>query len=222
MIFRHFLSICLCAVYPVFLTLSGCTSYGPAKHPELAPPSEGSADEIVAGDSTFEIHFVPLFDKERANAYLGINPARSKIMPALVKVVNLDKQPIKVDLRGSYLVVDPNEHWNSLELGEAIRRALRNDAEVVGWMFAFGLPAWYAAAGNAANTNRTLEQDYHAKYFKPTLINAGASGQGVVFFDAPQQGEYHISAAVIRVRKVNAGPDADIRLAVGQDVRILP
>ncbi len=222
MVFQHPFRICLCVSSTLLFTLAGCTSYDPARHPELPPPGEGGTDGVVAGDSSLEIHFVPLFDKERAKAYLGINPASSRIMPALVKVVNLDKQPIKVDLRGSHLVVDPNEHWKSLELGEAIRRALRSDAEVVGWMFAFGLPAWYAAAGNAANVNRTLEQDYHTKYFKPTLINAGASGQGVVFFDAPQQDEHHISAAVIRVRKVNTDTGMDIRLPVGQDVQILP
>jgi hypothetical protein len=206
----------------VLSALAGCSSYEPAQHPKpvSVASEDAAAGEIVVNEDSIEIRFVPLFDKERAKSYLGINPAKSKIMPALVKVVNTCNEPVKVDMDGSYLVIDPNERWNTLALSEAIHRGLRSDAEVVGWMIALGMPAWYAAASNSANVNRTLEEDYYAKHFKPTLINAGGVGQGIVFFDVREQDECHVSAAVIRIHKLAGDTRTDIRLPVEQDVLV--
>jgi hypothetical protein len=208
----------------VLLAVAGCSSYKPARNPEPIPGmSDGtSSNEVIATDESVEVRLVPLFDKEMAKSYLGIDPAKSKMMPALVKVVNTSSSPIKMDLENSYLAVDPNEHWCTLALGEAIHRGLRSDAEVVGWMLAFGVPAWYAAAGHAANVNRTLEEDYHEKHFKPMLINGGASGQGVVFFDVPENDARHVSAAVIRIQRLSDNACKDVRLALDQDVLVRP
>lgn len=218
--FQHLLRTWCNVAFGILLIVAGCSSYKPAENPEPIPGvSDGTdSNEVVAAEESVEVRFVPLFDKERAKSYLGIDPAKSKMMPALVKVVNTNDIPIKVDLENSYLVVDPNERWSTLPLGEAIHRGLRSDAEVVGWMVAFGMPAWYAAADHAANVNRTLEEDYHEKHFKPMLINGGTAGQGVVFFDVPEKGARHVSAAVIRIQTLSDNVCKDVRLVVDQDV----
>jgi hypothetical protein len=210
----------LCVLPMVFLVFSGCASYEPAKSSGPAATNEPKGKEIVARDGSVEVHLVPLFDKERAQPYLGIDPAQSKTMPVLLRVVNNGDEPVKVELQDSCLLVGEDEQWRTLSLPEAIDRALRSDAAVVGWGIGFGLIGWMVAADGAAGTNRTLEQDYHAKYFKPTLINAGASGQGVVFFDVPRKGKCHIAAAVVRVRRLNADTYSDIRLAAEEDVLV--
>lgn len=194
--------------------LLGCSTYGPAKHSGQGIPSDAAEKETVVRSSSLEVHLVPLFDRESARRYLGIDPAKSRIMPALVTVMNASNEPVKVELSDSYLSAGTNKHWRTLTLKEAIDRALRSDAEVVVWSIAFGMPAWLIAADNAAATNRTLEEDYHAKYFKPTLINAGSNGQEIVFFDLPQGEKRRASAAVIRVRGLNTGKYSDVSLDV--------
>jgi hypothetical protein len=214
--------VCLGVLSTVLAVLSGCTSYEPAKSRGAAPVNEANVKEIVVHDGSVEVHLVPLFDKARAQPYLGIDPAESKIMPVLLRVVNSGAAPVKVELQDSYLAVGQDAQWRTLSLPEAIDRALRSDIGVVGWGIGFGLVGWAIAADSAASTNRTLEQDYQAKYFKPTLINGGASGEGAVFFDVPQKGKCHIGAAVVRVRQLNADTCSDIRLATEEDVPVRP
>jgi hypothetical protein len=215
---RHFSSVQRFLSCAIALVLLGCTSYEPAEDSGQEALNENAAREIVASGDSVEVRLVPLFDAERARPYLGIDPSRSKIMPVLLNVANAGPEPIKVELQDSYLSAGPDERWRTLALKEAVDRALRSDADVFVLGLAFGMPVWFIAADNAAATNRTLEEDYHAKYFQPTLINAGASGQGVVFFDLPRNEKWHVSAAVIRVRQLNTDHCQDIRLAVEEDV----
>jgi hypothetical protein len=204
----------------VLSAFCGCATYEPAQSSGPAAGSEPNEKEIVVRDGSVEVHLVPLFDKARAKPCLGIDPAQGKIMPALLRVVNTGDLPVKVELQDSCLLVGQDERWRTLSLPEAIDRALRSDAAVVGWGIGFGLIGWMVAADGAAGANRTLEQDYHAKYFKPTLINGGASGQGAVFFDVPRKGKCHIGAAIVRVRRVNTDTYRDIRLATEEDVLV--
>lgn len=206
------------AALMMFLLFTGCASYEPAKHPDPAASSGEISKEIVATADSIELRLIPLFDAERAKPYLGIDPATSRIMPAVLKVTNTGNEPIRVDLQDSSLRIGDNERWATLSLTEAIDRALRSDAHVVGWTIALGLPAWLISADQAAATNQTLEQDYHAKYFKPTLINAGGTGQGVVFFDVPRKSECRISAAMIRLRKLDTDQPVDVSVPIGEDV----
>jgi len=202
----------------VFLLLAGCASYEPAKHPDLKASSGADSNEIVVTTDFIEVHLVPLFGAKQAGAYLGINPVRSKIMPIILRVVNTSDGPVRVELQDSFLQIGTDERWRTLSLTEAIDRALRSDAHVVGWTIAFGMPAWLIAADQATATNQTLEQDYHTKYFKPTLINVGGTGQGVVFFDVPQKRETRVSSATIRLRKLNGDQPIEVRLAIEEDV----
>lgn len=220
MIRKYVLRTCRPVLSIILFALAGCSSYEPVGSADSIPGLSNGADanEVMVTDESVEVRLIPLFDREKAKSYLGIDPARSRIMPALVRVVNAGNEPVKVELPDSYLVIDPNERWETLTLSQAIHRGLRSDAEVVGWMIVFGMPAWYAAAGNAATVNRTLEEDYHAKHFKPTLINAGGAGQGIVFFDVEQTRACHVSGAVIRIRRLTTDACSDIHLVMDHHV----
>ena len=132
------------------------------------------------------------------------------MLPALLVVENLADEVLKVDIEGSYLVLASGDQWRALALDETIDRALRSDAEVMGWGLAFGMVGMFVSMDNVTTVNRTLEQDYHAKYFRPAIINAGQSGGGMVFFERPVPERIDVDAVIIRVDRLNTGQAVEL------------
>jgi hypothetical protein len=145
-----------------------------------------------------------------AREYFGIDPAKSRMVPAMLSLENVGDEIVRLDLEDSYLALESGEQWHVLSLDEAIDRALRSDAEVIGWTLAFGLVGAAVSMDHSTSTNRTLEQDYHAKYFRPVVINAGQSGRGVVFFERPAPAGRKISSMVVQATRLNTGQSIDI------------
>ena len=164
------------------LMVIGCASYEPEQEGrDVSLPGE----EIVVEQDQLVVRLHPVFEKTAARNYFGINPAASHMMPAMLSLENVGDEIVRLDLEESYLVMRADEQWHVLALDEAIDRALRSDAEVIGWALAFGTVGAIISMDNVTTTNRTLEQDYHAKHFRPVVINGGQSGHGVVFFERP-------------------------------------
>jgi hypothetical protein len=140
-----------------------------------------------------------LKEKDLAKSYVGIDPAKSSMIPVFMKIANSGDNPIKVDISGSSLITATGEPFQALSIDEAIEKAIRSDAEVVGWTIAFGLMGALVSGGNTASTNKSLEEDYHQKSFKPSLINTKSSGEGLVFFYVPVEKQALINAAMIQL-----------------------
>ncbi len=121
-----------------------------------------------------------------------------------MKIANWGNDPIKVDFSASSLVSDTGESFRHLSIDEAIEIARRGDAEVVGWTIAFGLIGALASGSNTASTNKSLEEDYHNKSFKPTLINTKSSGEGLVFFYVPADKLERVNTALIQLMNVTS------------------
>ena len=139
-------------------------------------------------------------------------------MPAVLTVQNSGREILKVDLQASYLVTGADERRQGLALDEAIDRALRSDAEVVLWDILFGAVGTVTAMDHVTGVNRTLEEDYHAKYFRPTLINAGQSGKGVIFFDRATVEKERVRSAVLVLGTVGSGETMEVTIPLPKDV----
>lgn len=201
----------LSAVLAVLLMVAGCASYEGKKMPAMAEAG-GKEREVMARDGSLEVHAIPMLTKESAKPYLGINPASAGMVPVGFRVINNGASPVKVDLSRSYLASKSDERSPCLSLDEACSRARRSDAEVIGWGVAFGVVAMLASANNVSEVNRTLENDYQQKEFKPTLINTGATGEGVLFFDVPKERQPHIRSAVLTYLDIGSNESREIRI----------
>lgn len=166
----------------------GCASYKPEKG--TGPSTTASdlmRDEVVFENTSFSVHVVLLDTKKKANPYLGIDPPRCGMLPILVKVDNHGSRLIKMDVMQSCLTTDANEVCVAMDLLDAIRIAKRSGGEAFIGLVVFGMAGWAATAPNNVSVNRTLEEDYHSKYFDPTLLKEGASGCGVLFYQYPKK-----------------------------------
>jgi hypothetical protein len=198
-------------ILTLLLLATGCASYETQKTP-IAAQATGAEKEVVASNHLLEVRAVPMLEQEVAKPYLGIDPASTGLAPILFRIRNAGAGPVKIDLPLSYLSSRSDEKSPCLSIDEACRRALRSDAEVVGWTFGFGIVGGLASMSKVAEANRALESDYQKKQFKPTLINSGGSGEGVVFFDVPKEKQPHIRSVVIAYQDLGSNQAGEIVL----------
>lgn len=199
------------AILAVILIATGCASYETKKMPAMAEV-RGARGEVTARDGSLEVHAVPMLDKETANTYLGIDPSATGMAPILFKIRNNGAGPVKIDMSRSYLSSKSDERSSCLSLDEACTRARSSDAEVVGWGVAFGVVGMMASSSKVTEANLALENDYQRKQFKPTLINTGGVGEGVLFFDVPKDKQPSIRSAVIAYLDLSVNESREITL----------
>jgi hypothetical protein len=205
-----FASTILIASLPVLF--SACVTYNVRKLPD---PQEGSTTrkESVVAVETAELHCVSLSGKQDSRDYLGLDPASSNMVPVLLRIENHGRFPVKVDLSRTFLTLTMGENRRSLTLEESCDRARRADAApVLGAAIMFGLIGAAAGGAQAASANRSLEEDYFQKYFRPTLINSEASGRGVVFFDVPADKQSAITLLTVTLVDVSTGAPTPVTM----------
>jgi hypothetical protein len=174
-------ALCICLI---ICTIGGCATYETQKI-SSAPGSSTLSKESSASMGAVSFRCVSLADKDASRNYLGVDPSSTGMVPVFVKVQNNGDHPIKVDCAKCFLTASAGgETFRALTVNEACERARRSDAHVIAATFAFGMMGAIISGTHVAEVNRTLEQDYYDKSFKPTLLNSGAEGQGVIFFDA--------------------------------------
>ena len=188
---------------PLYLALVtiliGCATYQPGDAPSPITEDDILQDQVVLTMDSLEFHLAPLTNQQIAKKYLGLDPLKSNMLPVFMRVHNSGNQIVKIDISLSFLLTTSGESYPALALEQSIDRAMRSHGEVVAWTIGFGLIGALASGSQVASANRTLEEDYLAKRFKPTLINAEGSAQGIVFFDIPAEEQGNISSAVIHV-----------------------
>lgn len=165
--------------------IGGCASYQ-TKSLSSVPEHGAAMNEFIGASDSVEVRCTPMMDKEMAKSYLGIEPSKVEMVPVLFKVQNNGTSPIKVDISRTALILDGAADGPCLSLDDACNKARRGEGEVIGWGIAFGAVGAMASGNKVAEANRALESDYQKKAFKPTLINAGGKGEGVLFFDVPK------------------------------------
>jgi len=165
----------------------GCASYEPVRKGAL---SEEPSREVVVSRDSVTIHYFPYIDSSLCSYFLGIKPARTGLAPSLLKIENNGPGILKVNLDKCVLEVG-GDQCAPLAIDEVLARARRGGAEVVALQLGFGIGGMLAGANNVTSTNRSLEEDYHAKYFKPTLISPGKTAQGAVFNRFPDKTNFH-------------------------------
>ncbi len=190
------LRVTICSCLILSLT-GGCATYDTQKNISNSESNIlGKEYFVTVGDIDFRC--CSLAAKDTSQKYLGIDPASTGMVPLLLKVRNNGSNPVKVDLTRCFLANSQgSEIFKALALSDATERARRSDAAVVGATLAFGMIGGLISGSQTAQANRTLEQDYYDKYFKPTLINTGSEGQGVIFFDTPEEKQSLIRYLVI-------------------------
>jgi hypothetical protein len=186
----------------------GCATYQPEK--SAAIKDDILKERTTYNDHLFEIQLISLKDKEKAKAFVGIEPEESDMVPVFIKFQNKGNDPIKLDLSQTFLNSKSGENFQSLSIEASIDRARRSDAEVVAWTVGFGLIGAIASGSNTATVNRSLEEDYHAKYFKPTLINGNCAAEGLLFFNVPRDKQSEIKNASLSVLNLNSNNKASI------------
>ena len=145
-----------------------------------------------------------LAGREAGESYLGLDPALAGMVPVLLRIQNNGNNPVKVDLANCFVCTDAREEtFKTLTPSEACDRARRNDAHVIAVGIAFGPAGALISGAQAAEVNRTLEQDYHDKSFKPTLISSGFEGQGIIFFDVPKERQLSLNSLIVSTIDAN-------------------
>jgi hypothetical protein len=196
----------------VCFIIIGCATYKPLNKANQISTQNLIKNAIIRSEGKINIHISIIEDKELAKKYFGIDPLKSKMVPVAIKIDNNGEEIIKLDILSCHLVTDTNVNYYALSIEEAITRALRSDASVIGWTIGFGLVGGLIAGDKAASTNKTLEEDYHAKYFKPTLINRGSSGEGIIFYDFSEKVFNHIESSVITISKLGSEEKVQINI----------
>ena len=211
------------ALWGILIVLSACTSFRPP--PNTSTLTERLSKEIKVDLSTVQndvlIQPFPLFDEEIAKENLGISPKETGMLPVYIKVENKSPNPIKVNLSNSFISVAEGK-CPSINIEEAIARAIKSDAQVVGWTLLFGIPGMLISGSAAAEENKNIEEYYQRRSFKPTLLNSNTSGAGLVFFDIQKDkidGEEFIIA--ISIKDLQTDSEAAIKIPFkSKDVRI--
>lgn len=196
---KVFWFFCYSALFILISHLIACATYSPAKRANLTPADILKRNEAVVNSEPCEVHVVALRDRELARNYVGIDPFKSSMIPVFMKIDNYGNDIIKVDLSGSLLLTETAESFQSLPIDEAIEKARRSDAQVVGWTIAFGLVGAFVSGDRIASTNKSLEEDYHNKSFKPTLIKGKSSGEGLIFFYVQSEKQESINTVIIQL-----------------------
>jgi hypothetical protein len=167
-------------------SLAGCASYEPNEHAVSGTEPDWATEGVVVESDAVKVRLVPLWHEDTAMQYLGIVPAKVGMLPVALTVENRLREPIKLDLADTYLKTTSGERWFIVPVSEATSRALAADAKTVDTLvLAVGL-AYLPASSAYGRKAHSLEEDYHIKSFKPTLINGGAAGGGVLFFEFPE------------------------------------
>ncbi len=195
-------SIKFCCFFTMFiqaLLLIGCASYAPAEKANMTPTDILNRNAAVVNSAPCEFRVVVLKDRELAKNYVGIDPFKSSMIPVFLKVNNYGSDLIKVDIPDSSLSSDGGESFSSLTIEQAVEIARRSDAEVVGWYIAFGVMGALVSGSNTASVNKSLEEDYHSKSFKPTLINTKSSAEGLIFFSVPADKQKLLHSVTIQL-----------------------
>ncbi len=206
--YQKILCILMACTFPIL----GCAKYKPANTSNQISENKILENDVFISGNDIDIHFAAIKDKQTSKEYLGIDPYKSNMLPVLLKITNNRNEVIKVDLVNSYVITKTAELHNNLSIDEAIKKALRSDAEVVGWMIGFGCLGFLVAGDNAASINRSLEEDYHDKYFMPTLLNIGSTAKGIVFFDYPREAQGQIISSVIQLTSLNTNEKIQIKI----------
>jgi len=167
-------------------SLAGCASYEPDKHATDNVVSDWTTEEVVVESQWLTVHVLPLEKEDWAMQYLGISPRKVGMLPVMLVVENPSQELVKLDLASTYLETTSDQKWFPIPVSEATSRALAAGARTVDTLALMVGLAYLPAADAQGRKTHSLEADYHAKSFKPTLINAGATGSGVVFFEFPQ------------------------------------
>lgn len=182
--------VCLLLVVICLLDLAGCISYEPSKHADSEAEPDFMAAGAVAESDWVKVRLMPLWQEDVAMRYLGIAPAKAGMLPAVLTVENRSQEPIKLDLARTCLRTTSGEQWFTVPVSEATSRALAEDGKTVDALALGVIPfsglAYLSASDAYGKKSHSLEEDYHVKSFKPTLINGGSAGFGVVFFEFPQ------------------------------------
>ncbi len=193
-------AVCSCLILSITV---GCATYETQKN---VPASEGGtlSKESSVSAGAVDFRCCSLAEKNTCRNYLGIDPASTGMVPLLLKVQNNGNDPVKIDLTHCFLTTSQEgETFNALALNDACERARRGDASVIGAAIAFGAIGAVISGTQTAQANRTLDQDYYDKCFKPTMINAGAKGEGVIFFDAPKEKQDLLRSLIMTTIDVN-------------------
>ncbi len=174
-----------------------------------------SENEIIRTENDIIVNFAAIADQELAEEYLGLDTVKSNMLPVLLKITNNRDEIIRVELDDMKISNNNGTNYSVLPIGEAVKRAKKSDASVVAFMIFF--PAGTKGAGDrAAEAHQTLEVDYHKRYFKPTLLNIGATGQGLIFIDAPQETHMQMSSAVIYFTSLMTKEKYKIEFEIGK------
>lgn len=183
--------------------LTACATYNTQKIPATLESGVARKESVVTIDRV-RFHSISLDGKEDRHTYLGLDSASSNMVPVLLSVENHGSDPLKVDLSRTFLSSTVGENFKSLTLEESCDRARREGAApVLGASVLFGLVGATMSGAQIASTNRSLEEDYYQKYFRPTLIDTGSSGRGVLFFDVPAGKHQGIRSLIVTL--VNLG-----------------
>jgi len=167
------------------ILVSGCASYKPAANTQTLYEriSKAITTELSTGSDHIRMQVFPILDDKLAKTNVGVTPSASGMLSVFVRVENGAENPVKVDLANSFLLIN-GEKYPSLAAESAVERAQRGDAvPVAGMTVLFGLIGGIATGSVIATGNRTIEEHYQEKSFKPTLINTKSCGSGLVFFE---------------------------------------
>lgn len=197
-------------VAAVFLT--ACASYKTEKIPDTLESGVARKESVITIDRV-QLHSISLDGTEDRHKYLGLDSASSNMVPLLLSVVNQGSDPLKVDLSRTFLASTAGENFKSLTLEESCDRARSEGAvPILGATVLFGALGATASGAQVASTNRSLEEDYFQKYFRPTLIGAGSSGRGVLFFDVPADRRQRMLSLVVTLVDLGMGKTTQVRL----------
>lgn len=194
----------------LLLFLAGCATYKAQKIP-LAQASGGLKNEVLLTVDSIEVRCVSLGKEEDCQTYFGVDSS-ADMLPVLVRIRNDTGNPLKVNLSSSYLITSSGARCRLLSLEESFGRARRGEGSVEAAAVAFGVTGVLVSGSQTAKANRSLEQDYHEKYFKPTLINTGGQGEGVLFFDVAGIEDVHVGSLTITLLDVSTNETRELRI----------
>ena len=207
---RRFGPFGILCVSVIFSLVGGCASSSAMKRP--ASHDEGYREIVVTQDS-ITVHLFPYIDSALCGKYLGIKPSSAHMIPSLLRIENNSSKILKVNLNKCSFSI-AGKACLPLEPEDAFDRAKRSGAEVVVWQLGFGIIGASMAANNVTSANRSLEEDFHSRYFKPTLINSGKTAQGIIFNQYPSGNSFHDCIFTLNMTDLSSPADMNVTITI--------
>ncbi len=197
------------AFVTALLACFGCVSYAPAT---LDEPPLGDERILESPAGAVVCRAALLETDSQSQRFFGFEVSRVRLLPAVLACKSA-APALRVEVEDAKAC----GAWGRsavLPIDQVITQARHSMVGPAFATLAFGLVGGIAAGAPIDSANRSIEQDFRAKEFRPRVLNPGDEAFGAIFFRLAQ-GSERAAAVVISTVDLASGERTEIVVGDG-------